>query len=316
MKKCVLTLAILIALAFASTPASSAAPGEEPLRFGTLPVIQALPVFVAQELGLFKAEGLEVDVVTFRTGLEKDVAMSAGKLDGYFGDLFTSIILNAGGTDVKIAARNYLTGEGKRMFGIVTGPKSELKSLKDLAGVQVAISSNTIIEYVTRTLLQEAGVPEEQITPLEVRNIPVRFQMVMAGQVPAATLPEPLVTLVESKGGKVLADDGQSKLSSTVFIFSSETLKSRPEDVTKFMNAVNEAVGIINSSMDGVRDIMIRNCNVPEPLKDKYPVPKFPLLAAPDQKRVEGAVEWLHAKGVIKTRPSYEQLVDSSLVPQ
>ncbi len=45
------------------------------LKFGVLPVVQALPLYVAQEKGLFEAEGIKVEVIPFRTALEKDMAL-------------------------------------------------------------------------------------------------------------------------------------------------------------------------------------------------------------------------------------------------
>ena len=200
---------------------------EPPLLFGTLPVIQALPIFVAQQEGYFESAGVRVEVVPFKAALEKDVALTAGRIDGYFGDLFTPIVLKANGVDIRIVARNFLTGGGNRMFAILAGPREELTGAGDLAGIPVAVSSNTIIDYVTRFLLRDAGVPEDKIQVMETKNIPIRYQMLVSGQVKAATLPEPLVTLAETQGCRVLADDSRSQLSSTVLVFSNRSIQKR-----------------------------------------------------------------------------------------
>ena len=76
------------------------------------------------------------------------------------------------------------------MFAVLAGPKSRLSRAADLAGVPVAISKNTIIEYTTRHLLKKSGLQPDRIKVMEVKNIPVRFQMLMAGKIKAATLPE------------------------------------------------------------------------------------------------------------------------------
>jgi NitT/TauT family transport system substrate-binding protein len=239
------------------------------------------------------------------------VALTAGKIDGYFGDLFTPIVLKAGKVDVKIVARNFTSGQGRRMFAVLGGPDSGLNIPVQLADVPVAVSANTIIEYVTTSLIYQAGVPVEKISMVDVKSIPIRYQMLMSGQVKAATLPEPLVTLAQTKGCRVLDDDSRSQLSSTVLVFTGKNIRNRSRDITAFLAGISNAVEIINSGHPDIRSIMNRNCRVPESLKDTYPLPKFPELTLPDSEGVKAAVSWLSAKGTIKTAPKYSQLVDS-----
>jgi hypothetical protein len=42
-----------------------------PFKFGTIPVLQSLPLFVAAEKGFFKEQGLNVDIVLFNSAMEK-----------------------------------------------------------------------------------------------------------------------------------------------------------------------------------------------------------------------------------------------------
>ncbi|MFH1092417.1 MAG: ABC transporter substrate-binding protein [Pseudomonadota bacterium] len=307
--------ALIPALVFFSllilfTPALAGPADSKPLTFGVLPVIQALPLFVAKEAGLFEAQGVKVELIAFRTALDKDVAMTTGNLDGYFGDLFTPLVLYAGGVDLRIAAQNFRTVQGSRMFAVVAAPGSGIKTLAELADVPVAASSNTIIDYVTHTLLQAAAIPENRIKTLEIKNIPLRLQMLLSGKVKAATLPEPLVTLAELKGGKVLADDGRSSLSSTVLVFSAAAIQNRGQEIEKFMSGYQRAVEAVNSRQPNVREIMNRSCNVPEPLWNSYPLPSFPPLSLPEKPHVQAAIDWLASQGILKSKPKYSDLVD------
>jgi NitT/TauT family transport system substrate-binding protein len=160
MKRMFLVLCLVLCLASGMVRAET-----KPLTVGVLPVIQALPLFVAAEEGLFQAEGVDVQLVPFRMAMEKDVAMTTGGIDVNFGDLFTAIFLKNGGTDIRILARNTSSLEGARMFGIVAAPQSKLAKVTDLAGVPVAVSTNTIIEYVTRRIETRAGVGAEHSGP-------------------------------------------------------------------------------------------------------------------------------------------------------
>lgn len=285
------------------------------VRFGVLPVLQALPLFVAQEKGLFSKAGVRVDLTPFNTAAEKDIALTSGNLDGCFGDLVTPAVLIGNGRDVKIVATNYDTASDRRMFGILAKPGGKYGSLKDLSGVPVAVSSNSVIDHVTQVLLEKGGVPENKYEKLEAKNIGMRMQMLLSGQVEAATLPEPLVTAAIAKGAVLLADDAGLQMSQTVLVFSGDILQKNPEAIKAFLIAVNEANELIDREPDQARSIMVEHVRLPEPLKTTYPVPRFPAVHAPDRDSVLATVKWLKQREVIPQLLSYEQVVNAKLVP-
>ena len=92
------------------------------IKFGTLSVLQSLPLFVADEKDFFDQAGLEVELIPFLTAAEKDIAMKARAIDGYFGDLFTPVVLENNGVDISIVASCYSTQKDRRMFAILTKP--------------------------------------------------------------------------------------------------------------------------------------------------------------------------------------------------
>ena len=237
-----------------------------PIQFGTLPVIQALPLFVAAEKGYFKEMGLNVDLVPFSSAMEKDVAMSAGQISGYFGDMITPMVLTANGTLVKIVATYFNTKNEQRMFAILTAPKYQGKDIRGIASAGIACSSNTMLDYLVTRLLGKKGITPNNINLVEVKSIPIRLQMLMSEQVPAAILPEPLVTLAETKGARVVVDDGGTGISATVLVFSNQFLSKNPDTVKAFLKAVQKAYDFINQKPEQVRPIMNRECKIPEPL--------------------------------------------------
>jgi NitT/TauT family transport system substrate-binding protein len=309
------TIAVLIALA--SVAMSGWAQAGEPtkVRFGVLPVLQALPLFVAQERGIFAKHGLDVELIPFNTAAEKDIALSTGSIDGYFGDILTPIVLKANGRDVTIVATNYDTRKDRRMFAVLGKPGGKAKSAADLADVPVAISSNSVIDYVTERLLTSKGVAEGKVASIEAKNIGLRMQMLLSGQVEAATLPEPLVTAAIAKGAVLLAEDSGLGESQTVLVFSGPFMKQRGQAVKAFLAAQNEANRLINSDPDSVRGIMVEHVRLPEPLKANYPVPRFPELFPPDKEAVQAIVKWLQKRGVITPALTYEQVVNAGFLP-
>lgn len=285
-----------------------------PIQFGTLPVIQALPLFVAAEKGYFKEAGLNVELVPFSSAMEKDVAMSAGQITGYFGDMITPMVLTANGTSVKIVAAYFNTKNDQRMFAILAAPKYPKKDVQSIASAGIACSSNTMLDYLISRLLGKKGIAGHKINLVEVKSIPIRLQMLMSEQVPAAVLPEPLVTLAETKGAKVIIDDRGTGMTGTVLVFSDQFLAKNPDTVKTFVKVVQKANDFINQNPDQVRPIMNRECKIPEQLHQNFTIPKFPALNIPQNEEVMDVYNWLREKNVIKTEMTYGQFVAEGYV--
>jgi NitT/TauT family transport system substrate-binding protein len=285
------------------------------IPFGTIPVLQALPLFVASEKGFFKEQGLNVEIVLFNSAMEKDIALTSGRIAGYFGDLMTPMVLQANNTGIRITATNFNTTREQRMFAVLAAPQSTNKGLEEMAKAGIATSTNTISEYLITRLLQQGKISKDKINFIDVKNIPIRLQMLLSNQVPAALLPEPLASLAETKGAKSLLDDKGRGLSATVLAFSEKFLRSHPQAVKAFQTAVDKASDYINKNPQEVRAIMNRECKIPEPFRDAFPIPKFPRLAAPSRKQVADVYNWLQEKKIITQNLTYKDMVADGYLP-
>jgi NitT/TauT family transport system substrate-binding protein len=283
---------------------------EVTLRFGVLPVLQALDVFYAEDMSLFTDVGITVELIPFNTATEKDLALSTGQIDGCFADLFTPIVLAGNGVELDIVAVNYDTREDRHMFAVLGGPGKAFSSMSDLANIPVAISSNSVIHHVTETLIHDAGVPEDQFTTLEAKNIGLRMQMLMSGQVVAATLPEPLASAAVAGGATLLADDRGLAASKTVFVFRDEFIAQHKKIVHKFLAATEEAHKRIADDPESARSSMVTHVRLPESMQQTYPVPIFPSLHAPDQTIIDEVEAWLIKKGSLDNEIPYTDLVN------
>lgn len=285
------------------------------IRFGVLPVLQALSLYVAGDMKLFEKEGLKVELIPFHAAADKDIALAAKSLDGNFGDLLTTVTLVGNRVPVTIVATNYYPEGGRRMFALVGKPGCSYGCAGDLSQVPVALSSHTVSHYVTKQLLVSAGVPEHSVQTIESKDIGLRMQMLVTGKVEAATLPEPLATAAVARGAVLLADDSRIPLSQTVLTFSTPFLKAHGNMVRAFLRAVGAANRLIDAQPESARAVMAANVRLPEFLKATYPVPRFPALQVPREEAFAEAVDWLARQGVLRSRPQYQQVVDPSFLP-
>jgi NitT/TauT family transport system substrate-binding protein len=285
------------------------------IKFGTIPVLQSLPLFVASEKGFFNEQGLPVEIILFNSAMEKDIALTSGQIVGYFGDLMTPMVLQANNAGVKMVATNFNTTNEQRMFAILASPQSKNKNLPEIAKGGIATGSNTVAEYLIIRLLQLRKIDKSAINLIDVKNIPIRLQMLLSGQVSAALMPEPLATLAETKGATAVIDDKGRRLSTTVLAFNEKFLKEYPQTVKAFHRAVNKASDYINKNPDEVRAIMNRDCKIPEPLQGSFPIPKFPRLTAPARNQVADVYEWLREKQIITKDMEYKDMVADGYLP-
>lgn len=280
------------------------------LKFGVLPVIQALPLFVAVDKGFFAEASLNVELVNFRSAMEVDIALTAGQISGYFGDLVTPVILKSNSTPVRIAASFNNTIHDQRMFALLQPPGAERITVSEAAKLGIATSSNTVVDYFIYLLLggkEAEGATEYKI--VETKNIPIRLQLLLSGQFAAAVLSEPLVTFAEMNGAQVIGDDRGMPFSITTLSFTEMFLKDFPGRAKSFLKAVDESIKYIEANPDSVRQIMNAHVNVPKELQDSMTIPKFPKAALPDHEQLDNVIDWLKEKEIIKTKIFYEDLI-------
>ena len=178
----------------------------EKVVVGTLATEDILPFWVAESEGLFEKAGVDASIQTFQSATELIAAVNAGEVQMAMTDPMVTASIYASGTDVQIEWVTLGTTAEQGRFGIMTADP-EVKSLEDLAGIEVGVGSNTILEYVLDRLMERAGVPADQVLTAELQKLPVRYQACVSGQVAAAALPASLLALGEASGCTVVADD-------------------------------------------------------------------------------------------------------------
>lgn len=306
-----LTQGLLFTIAAAFAAAASA----ETLEIGALPAADSAVLYVAEAEGLFQKEGLDVKVVPFKSALEIGAAMRAGRLDGHFGDLMNVFTQNETGIKQKVVLTTTHTHPEQRCFGMLVSPKvKKYETLGDLQGTSTAMSSSTIIDYLLDRMKETESLSAGAVKNLEVKQIPIRLQMLQSGQVETAMLPEPLVTLVEQKGGRVLWND--SKLDEALAIVALKAAYTDEKTVSSFRRAVAQAAKLMEEKPDTYRPLMVKKGLLPPPLANSYKMVRFSMFGTadglpplPTAEEVRRVGEWMVQKKMIKAVPAYEDVV-------
>lgn len=296
----------------AEEPATTAPRDPAPLVIGTLPTEDMLPLWVAEERGLFADYGLDVEIVTFQAAQERDIALVAGEIDAFMGDIIAAAQLEAAGTPVTIGTVMIGATSEDGRFGIVGAPETGYTDLAALAGVPVGTSFNTIQEYVVDGLMRQAGVDAADVVKEDVAKVPVRFELLMQGQLKAAALPEPLLTLAVAQGAVLIADDTTGEnISQTVLGFSDAYLAEPGgvETLVALLKAWDAGVEVVNEDPDVWRDLLVEKARLPEPVKDTYRLNEYSKAQIPSNEQVNAVLAWMTEKGMLQNGMTYEDLV-------
>lgn len=311
-KKLTVILVIIILTSGCQGP-----PSPQELRIAVLPILDTLPLYVAEMQGLFVAQGLAVKLIPVASAAERDQLLQAGQIDGFITDLVALALYNQDVSQV-IAVRYAMTPSPEYpQFRILTAPASGITTASDLQGIPIAISEGTIIEYVTYRLLEDAGLNSEAIATIAVPKIPDRMALLEAGEVQAATLPEPLASLAEYQGAVTILDDTQNPTySCSVYAFRKEVVRAQPENITRFLEVINNATEQINTDKSGWNALLVEKNLIPAPILESYQLPTYPSAEIPTEAQFMDVARWLQNSGRIQQTPQYQDSVSGNYVAQ
>jgi NitT/TauT family transport system substrate-binding protein len=210
-----------------------------------------LPVYVAQDKGFFRDEGLDVLVVMFNAGATNLQALIGGDVQIMAGGVPETVLARAAGADIK----NFWAISNLMPFQVYGGPG--LKSLKEAKGKKFAISRfGSLSEFLTRSSLRQFGVDPKDVTMLQIGATPARFTALASGVVDATILWFPVTERAKSIGFNKLFDlkELYPDWTNVGFIARESWLAKEKEQAAKFLRAYQKGVKHTRENReDGIR---------------------------------------------------------------
>lgn len=314
----VLLLLAAVLSACAQPAAPQPGPSSEPvtIRIAMLPILDGLPMYVAQQQGLFKSRNLTVEFIPTASAAERDQVITSGQADGMINEIVATIFYNKDQTQVQIVrfARN--ASQEFPMYRILASPKSSITTPQELKGVDIGVSQGTVIEYLTVRLLEEEGLSRTDIKTIAVPKIPDRMALLGTGELKAAMLPDPLASLAIQQGAKVVVDDSRhTDLGYSTIAFRKPFIDEHPEAIRGFLAAVEEATKLVNEQPEQWKDLLTEQKLVPAPLMGSFQTPKFPAASIPTQAQWDDVMAWMKSEGLVTKDVSYADSVTGAYLP-
>ncbi|MDR2504343.1 MAG: hypothetical protein LBD82_08220, partial [Deltaproteobacteria bacterium] len=187
-----------------------------------------------------------------------------------------------------------------------------------LKGARIAVASNTVIDYFVDMALQTAGFEASAAQKVEINRIPLRFEMLMSGGVEATGLPDPLALLAESGGGRTLTSNLELGLSITGMVFTEQAMRAKAGLIKKMYLAYNRGVEYLAAhSPEDVRDILTQQMGFsPEQVHASTRLPLYRKAAPPPEEDLRAVLDWLAARGLIRSGLEPDALVNKAFLPE
>jgi len=276
---------------------------------GTLATEDILPMWVAEEEGMFTDAGMNVTIEVFQSATELIAGIVADEVDMAMTDpMVTAAIVANSGVDLQIKWITLGTTAEQGRFGIMTSADSGITSLQDLAGKGIGVGSNTILEYVMDVLMEREGIAPSDIVVEEMQKLPVRYQEMQSGAVAAAALPASLLALGEASGCVLIADDTTGEnISQSVMVAHTDFLKkdNNAAIVEKIKSIWNDAVAKINANPEAYRALLVQKANLSDAVAATYPICEYPTSQLPTNKMIDPILTWMQEKGYLDKQVTY-----------
>ncbi len=316
-------MVMLISMAFsacsqANQPAATQSLPAEPvtLRIATLPILDNLPMYVAQQEGLFAAHNVNVEFIPAGSAAERDQIIVAGQADGMINETISTLLYNKDQPQVQIVRFARTATSEASQYSILANSQSGIETVADLKGIEIGISEGTVIEYITFRLLQAEGLAAEDIKTIAVPKIADRMALLNSGELKAATLPDPLSSLAIQQGALIVIDDtSHPEYGYSTYSFVIPVIEQNPDAIRGFLAAVEDASALINANPNKWNDLLQKEKLVPEPLLGSYKMPPFPAASVPSQAQWDDALAWAKENGLVENDVAYSDSVNASLLP-
>lgn len=239
----------------------------------------SLPVFVAQEKGFFKKNGLDVELEMFDTAQPLMDALCGGKLDvaGYcaFPITFSAQLRSK----KKLYYTTALMEDDAHPISLfVVGKDSHIKTIADLKGKNIGILPTFAYKVWLELILSKNGVRTDEVTIQQVA--PAMTPAALESKtVDAVFTNDPAVTTCVQKGiGRLLFSKAMvptcmwSPFPFASFNMTQEFVEKNAETARKIVKSLDEAIDFIRANQQEAKHIMAAFLPDPQkPFVEHYP---------------------------------------------
>jgi len=272
------------------------------LTVGAVPVADEAGLYIAEDQGLFKAEGLNVKIDSIVSSADAAKGQNDGTYDITAGNSVSYIQDQVTGqSNLEIIAEGSLMQPGNQ--ALYTLPGSPVTNVTELKGKRIGVNVlNNIGTLLISSVLEEHGM-----SPQAVHFVPVNFpgmgEALKRHVIDVAWLPEPFGSAdAESMGLQELCDLDQGATANFPvgwYVVTKAWAKRYPQTMAAFLTALQQGQEIADTRRNIVDQAMEKlpfPYTVPPAIAAVMSLESYPLNVAPDidRSRVQRVAEEMY----------------------
>ena len=273
-----------------------------------------LPVYVTEDRGFFKDEGLDVLLVLFNAGATNLQALIGGDVQ-IMGSAFVETI---GGRAAGVDIKNFWGVCNIMPFQLYSQP--DFKSMKQARGKRFAISRfGSLTDFLTRATLRHFGVDAKEVTILQIGSTPARFAALTAKGVDASIVWFPVTEIAKSQGYNKLLDLKEvfPEWPYETFAAKESWLSKERDQANRFLRAFQKGVRYTQENKNDAVRILRKYVRMDPAYApagyDEYRN-SFPLNGQIAEKVIPTVIEQEIEAGRIKKKITVEDMIDRSFM--
>jgi NitT/TauT family transport system substrate-binding protein len=272
------------------------------LTVGAVPVADEAGLYIAQDNGLFAAQGLNVKIDSIISSADATKGQNDGTYDVTAGNSVSYIQDQVTGqSNLEIIAEGSLMQPGTQ--ALYTLPGSPVTDVRDLKGKRIGVNAlNNIGTLLISSVLQEYGLSPRQVRFVKV-NFPDMGQALKRHEIDVAWLPEPFGSAdAESMGLQMLCDLDQGATANFPvgwYVVTKTWAKRYPKTMAAFLTALRAGQEMADTRRNAVEQAMEKlpfPYTVPSTIASVMSLETYPLSTAPqiDQSRVQRVADEMY----------------------
>ncbi|MDR2240536.1 MAG: ABC transporter substrate-binding protein [Zoogloeaceae bacterium] len=229
-----------------------------PIKIGMLGALSDVPLLIAEREGYFKAEGLKIETIPFKSGAQLVAPLGTGQIDVAAGVVAAGLNnLSVRGVDLKIVSDRGSMSPGHGYMSFLVRKdlvdSGKYKTYADLKGMKVGSQSKGgAAESTLNELLKLGGLKfsDVDITYLGHAELAVALG---SKAIDASFVTEPYATLAVNQGSAVRIVTGDKIYPNQVLgmlAYGGSFIKDRPDVAVKFMKAFLRGCRLYNAAYD------------------------------------------------------------------
>lgn len=243
----------LLAVAFAYCPAYSQSLDKMRLGYsGT--GLNNYVLEMGRRWGIFRKNGLDLEVVYINSGSLLNQALIAGTFDVSFSQGSEAMLAKLRGADMRITA--VIANHFNHVY--ITAPS--ITSIKQLKGKKVAVSRfGSGSHFQSNLALKEGGLdPDKDVTVLQIGNSAARMAAILSGTVDGTIMSADFAPRAKKEGFNVVADLATTNIDYPFLSLHmmGNYIERNPKMLKALIKSMSESVGVLQTDNNAAKAVV------------------------------------------------------------